>query len=239
MRCLWPIFPRCFWVWKESVWGKPRSRWHSELAKIQRAAQELVTSNVQCLQTHAPVLLLHGFFKNCYQILCAPVRSCLGTEGKDFQVAHTCSEKPQWHHYATYMVITFRWKKTLSSSAFKFPKYALSVYSIFASTQYSCCLTACLSWQKIELELFKILSEIIKNRIQVTTQEMFWNSVVPRRRKKKKRKKEWSLPHVQDSKDDNKNLLCLVFSHFWDSLVYILPFNVATKQEVPVSSTVM
>lgn len=45
----------------------------------------------------------------------------------------------------------------LSSSVFKFPKYALSVYSVFGSTQYSRCLTACLSWQKIQLQLFKIV----------------------------------------------------------------------------------
>lgn len=49
-----------------------------------------------------------------------------------------------------------------------------------------CCLTACLSWQKTGLKLFKILSEIIKNGIQV--REKIWNLVVLRRKKKKKEK---------------------------------------------------
>lgn len=60
----------------------------------------------------------------------------------------------------------------------------------FYSYTVQCCLTACLSWQKIGLKLFKILSEIIKNGIQVTTREMFWNLVVSRRKKRKKKRNE-------------------------------------------------
>lgn len=95
----------------------------------------------------------------------------------------------QWQHYTAWMVITFTWKKTLSSFVFRCPKYTLYT-KFFGSTQYSCHLTVCLSWQKIQLKLFKILSKIIKNGIQVTTWEIRWNLVVPRKKEKEKRKNE-------------------------------------------------
>lgn len=71
-----------------------------------------------------------------------------------------------------------------------FPSILWVYTQFFGSTQYSCCLTACLCWQKIQLKLFKILSEIIRTGIKVTTREIFWNLVVPRKKEKEKRKNE-------------------------------------------------
>lgn len=167
--------------------------------------------------THALFLVLHRFFRAHQQILHAPVLCLFGTNG-DFQTDHKRSKTSQRQHCTAGMISRFRWKKDIF-------QFCVHVSQVYTKWMFLVLHNRVTIWQpaflgkKIQLKLFKILSKIIKTGIKITTQEIFWN-LVAARKKRKTKKKEWSLPCVQDSKGDNKNLLCLVFSNFCDSCLY-------------------